>query len=105
MPESKDLNFIPDLPKGPLDEYRSLAPSVDWKQLKVFLEGEEALRVKYRTYKIIEAHPIFDKERNPSADEQKRIAAVQMMTIKDLDMYPPEVYEMDFRPRVSNTLT
>lgn len=96
------LDFIPDLPKGPLDEYRELCPSVNWKRLKVYLEGEDAVRVKYRTYQIMESTPLFDRARNPNSDEQKHIAAVQMMKIKDLNMFPPEIYSMDFRPRVSS---
>lgn len=97
-----NMDFIPDLPKGPLDEYRELVPDINWKRLKVYLEGEEAVRVKYRTFKIMESHPIFDREGHPNADEQKRIAAVQMMKIKELNMFPPEIYSLNFRPRVSD---
>lgn len=95
-----NLDFIPDLPKGPLDEYRNISPSVNWKRLKVYLEGEEAVRVKYRTIQIMEESPIFSRALNPNTDEQKRIAGVQMMKIKDLNMFPPEIYSMKFRPRV-----
>lgn len=97
-----NTDFIPDLPKGPLDDYRNLAPGLNWKKLKLFLEGEEAVRVKYRTFKIMESHMIFDRtDNNPSTDEQKRIAAVQMMMIKDLNMFPAEIYSLDYRRRVS----
>lgn len=96
--------FIPDLPKGPLDEYRDLAPQLSWKRLKVALEGEEAVRIKYRTFKIMETHPIFDKGKHtPTSDEQKRTAAEQMMKIKDLDIFPPEIYSKDFKPRVRSS--
>lgn len=101
MMDEQHVDFIPDLPKGPLDEYRNLVPGVNWKQLKIYLEGAEAVRVKYRTFKIMESQPLFDRPGNPSSDEQKRIAAVQMMKIKDLNMFPPEIYSLDFRPRVS----
>lgn len=35
----EDLSFLPDLPSGPLDVYRSSA-SFDWKRLKLALEGD-----------------------------------------------------------------
>lgn len=95
-------SFIPDLPKGPLDEYRDLAPKLSWKQLKVVLEGEDAVKIKYRTYKIMSSHPIFDKGKGtPTSDEQKKITAEQMMKIVDMDIFPPEIYSLTFKPRVS----
>lgn len=42
----EDLSFVPDLPSGPLDVYRSSA-SFDWKRLKLALEGDiELLKLK-----------------------------------------------------------
>lgn len=35
-------NCLSDFPPGPLDKYRKLA-SFDWKQLSLFLNGEEFL--------------------------------------------------------------
>lgn len=35
----EDLSFIPDLPSGPLDEYRHTA-TFNWKHLKVALEED-----------------------------------------------------------------
>lgn len=55
----EDLNFIPNLPSGPLDPYRRTA-SFDWKRLKLALEEDIDLlklkvcnRIKY--YKIYSA--------------------------------------------------
>ena len=45
---STDLNFLKDFPPGPLDAYRKDA-SFDWKQMALFLEGEELLRYKVFT--------------------------------------------------------
>lgn len=39
--------LLPDLPKGPLQAYRSRA-SFCWKELALFLEGEDVLRLKVR---------------------------------------------------------
>lgn len=102
------LDFIPDLPQGPLDEYRNLSPAVNWKRLKMYLEGEECVRVKYRTFKIMESQPLFERAHNPTVDEQRRIAAVQMMKLIDHNIFPPEIYAMNFKPRViydDNTLS
>lgn len=42
----EELSFIPDIPSGPLDAYRSRA-SFDWKRLKLSLEGDiDLLKLK-----------------------------------------------------------
>ena len=41
----EDTDFIPDLPIGPLDEYRNQA-SFDWKKLKLVFEKSEILKLK-----------------------------------------------------------
>ena len=42
---SVDVNFISNLPPGPLDAYRKRA-TFDWKQMKLFFEDAELLKVK-----------------------------------------------------------
>lgn len=39
--------LFPDLPRGPLQAYRARA-SFCWKELALFLEGEDTLRLKVR---------------------------------------------------------
>ena len=40
-----DRSFIPDMPAGPLDLYRSKA-SFNWKEMKLHMEGEEGIKYK-----------------------------------------------------------
>lgn len=40
-----DTSFIPDLPKGPLDTYRSRA-KFDWKKLRLIFEDSNSLKIK-----------------------------------------------------------
>lgn len=40
-----DTSFIPDLPSGPLDQYRKKA-TFDWKKLRLVFEEVNLLRVK-----------------------------------------------------------
>lgn len=45
MAHNTDLSFIPDLPSGPLDEYR-LRANFDWKKLRVILDDINSLKIK-----------------------------------------------------------
>eukprot|EP00057_Strongylocentrotus_purpuratus_P031918 XP_786081.3 PREDICTED: peroxisomal acyl-coenzyme A oxidase 3 [Strongylocentrotus purpuratus] len=62
--EKSIFNILPDLPAGPLDIYRHKA-SFDWKQLKVAIEGEEALRFQYQVWKTMEEDPLFQHSQEP----------------------------------------
>lgn len=101
---TRELSFIPDWPPGPLDSHRKQS-TFDWKQLKLVLEDINSLRLKYKVWKLLESEPLFAKSKTtPSVDEQKKIAAQQMMLIAKLDIVPPEVYAMGYLPRVSNKI-
>ncbi|XP_032711614.1 peroxisomal acyl-coenzyme A oxidase 3 isoform X1 [Lontra canadensis] len=50
--------LLPDLPKGPLQAYRSRA-SFCWKELALFLEGEDVLRLKKTIFSTLENDPLF----------------------------------------------
>lgn len=100
MVATKDMGFIPDMPTGPLDEYRKRA-KFNWKALRLIFEEESLLRLKYQTWDKIEADPLFAKPRHtPSADEQKRRAALQMNAMAHLKMTAPDVENMTHRQRV-----
>lgn len=45
--EGDAASLLPDLPGGPLQAYRTRA-SFCWKELALFLEGEDMLRLKVR---------------------------------------------------------
>lgn len=100
MAALKDMSFIPDMPTGPLDEYRKRA-KFNWKALRLIFEEESLLRLKYQTWDKIEADPLFAKPRYTlSADEQKRRAALQMNATAHLKMTAPDVENMTHRQRV-----
>lgn len=100
MASAKDTSFIPDMPTGPLDEYRKRA-KFDWKQLRLIFEDENLLRLKYKTWNKIEADPLFAKPKQTlSADEQKYRAAMQMNATNLLKLAPPDVDKMNHRQKV-----
>ncbi|KAM6221805.1 peroxisomal acyl-coenzyme A oxidase 3 [Rhynchocyon petersi] len=60
--EGKDDTLLLDLPKGPLQAYRARA-SFDWKELLLFLEGEEVVRFKKSVFSALEKDPLFAQRR------------------------------------------
>lgn len=45
MVKLEDIEYIPDLPSGPLDEYRKKT-SFNWKEMKIILENPSKLKLK-----------------------------------------------------------
>lgn len=100
MANTTDTSFIPDMPTGPLDEYRKRA-KFDWKQLRLIFEDENLLRIKYKTWNKMEVDPLFAKPKQTlSADEQKYRAAMQMNATNLLKLAPPDVDKMNHRQKV-----
>lgn len=100
MASVKDTSFIPDMPSGPLDEYRKRA-KFDWKQLRLIFEEENLLRIKYNTWNKMEADPLFANPKSTlSADEQKYRAAMQMNATNLLKLSPPNVEKMSHGQKV-----
>ncbi|XP_075400762.1 peroxisomal acyl-coenzyme A oxidase 3-like isoform X2 [Tenrec ecaudatus] len=52
--------LLPDPPQGPLQAYRARA-SFSWRDLLLFLEGEELLRFKRTIFEALEGDPLFEK--------------------------------------------
>ncbi|XP_036902383.1 peroxisomal acyl-coenzyme A oxidase 3 isoform X2 [Sturnira hondurensis] len=59
--ESKDA-LLPDFPSGPLHVYRARA-SFNWKELALFLEDEDILRLKKTIFSALENDPLFTHPR------------------------------------------
>ncbi|XP_067621939.1 peroxisomal acyl-coenzyme A oxidase 3 isoform X2 [Eurosta solidaginis] len=96
MGQIPDVSFIPDLPKGPLCRYRNRA-KFDWKQLKLILEREKDLRIKYKVWKILENDPLFAKHTETlSSGEQKHLCALQVNHMPKLNLIPKEIEEKSF---------
>ncbi|XP_064142260.1 peroxisomal acyl-coenzyme A oxidase 3 isoform X3 [Loxodonta africana] len=68
--EGKDDALLPDFPKGPLQPYRARA-SFSWKELLLFLEGEEMLRFKRTIFSALENDPLFAQHRGADLPLEK----------------------------------
>lgn len=99
MHKARDTTFIPDLPKGPLCEYRSRA-RFDWKLLRLIFEEENSLKIKYKVWKILEGDPLFAKPNTTlRTDDLKHIAAMQMNKMAHLDITTENVKNPSFQEK------
>uniref|UniRef100_A0A8D0L280 Acyl-coenzyme A oxidase n=1 Tax=Sphenodon punctatus TaxID=8508 RepID=A0A8D0L280_SPHPU len=57
--------LLPDFPKGPLCDYRKKA-SFKWKEMAVFIDGEDLIQFKNKIFSSFENDPIF--ARHPAED-------------------------------------
>ncbi|XP_044728061.1 peroxisomal acyl-coenzyme A oxidase 3-like [Chrysoperla carnea] len=73
---SSAIDLLKDFRSGPLDRYRSLA-TFDWKQLKVFIEGEEEYKYKHEILKFLENDRLFhhDNDDRTLSEERQRAHA------------------------------
>lgn len=97
-----DTSFIPDLPlnKNPLQDYRKNA-TFDWRKLRVYFEGEDALKTKYNVWKRLENEPLFQRSSTtPSADDQKKLSAMRMKRVAELRLLPDEIKNSSYQKRV-----
>uniref|UniRef100_A0A8C7D4H0 Acyl-coenzyme A oxidase n=1 Tax=Oncorhynchus kisutch TaxID=8019 RepID=A0A8C7D4H0_ONCKI len=76
---------LPDFPSGPLDIYRKKA-SFNWKEMVMFLEGEDMLAFKQHVFRMLENDPIF--ARQPGEDmSTERMREVTFRRCKQLFRY------------------
>lgn len=98
-----DHSFMPDLPShlGPLTDYRKCA-NFDWKALRVYFESEDCLRAKYAIWHHLETEPLFKpSSTTPSVDDQKRLAAMRMKRVLELELLPDDIKNSAYPKRVS----
>ncbi|XP_043467966.1 peroxisomal acyl-coenzyme A oxidase 3-like [Leptopilina heterotoma] len=94
------MEVLPDLPIGPLDDYRKHA-SFNWKSLKVHLEGEENVRLQAKLWNVINSHREFRKSKKGlSLDETRRKCVNQLnILIKNLPSdvlyWPVQCFQYD----------
>jgi hypothetical protein len=101
--KSIDTSFIHDLPcnSGSLNDYRNKA-KFDWKLLRIYLEGEESLRAKYDVWYALEKDPLFARSTvTPSADDQKKLAALRMKRTLELQLLPEHIKNATHKRRVN----
>ncbi|XP_045172714.2 peroxisomal acyl-coenzyme A oxidase 3-like [Mercenaria mercenaria] len=65
------LEIMRDFPAGPLDVYRKKA-SFDWKEMRMFLDGEDILRFKNKIWTAFEKDPLFHKSKETLLVEKQR---------------------------------
>uniref|UniRef100_A0A8D8G9W4 Acyl-coenzyme A oxidase n=2 Tax=Culex pipiens TaxID=7175 RepID=A0A8D8G9W4_CULPI len=100
MPEEDKPCPIPDLPRGPLCEYRQRA-KFSWKALKQVLEDPNVIRIRYDVWQKLEREPLFAPLSSTlPVDQQKERAAKQVKRIAELKLDPQEIYSMDYKYRV-----
>ncbi|CAN9509757.1 unnamed protein product [Ophioblennius macclurei] len=78
-------HIVADLPSGPLDVYRKKA-TFNWKDMCVFIDGEEILQFKQHVFKTLENDSLF--ARQPGEDipmEKKR--ELTFLRVKQLFRY------------------
>uniref|UniRef100_A0A8C5TBP6 Acyl-coenzyme A oxidase n=1 Tax=Malurus cyaneus samueli TaxID=2593467 RepID=A0A8C5TBP6_9PASS len=51
-------DLLPNFPKGPLAGYRKKA-SFNWKEMAVFIDGEDIIQLKNRIFSALESDPLF----------------------------------------------
>ncbi|KAF2898696.1 hypothetical protein ILUMI_07471 [Ignelater luminosus] len=76
-------NCLSDFPPGPLDKYRKLA-SFDWKQLSLFLNGEEFLNYRNELYNEILKYSVLleQTDQTPTLDELRRKTTQKVFALK-----------------------
>ncbi|XP_062964227.1 peroxisomal acyl-coenzyme A oxidase 3 isoform X1 [Cynocephalus volans] len=62
--------LLPDFPRGPLQAYRARA-SFSWKELLLFLEGEDMLRFKKAIFTALENDPLFARSHGADLSMEK----------------------------------
>ncbi|XP_041976993.1 peroxisomal acyl-coenzyme A oxidase 3-like [Aricia agestis] len=102
----EDLSFVPDLPTGPLDVYRSTS-SFNWKRLKLALEGDiELLKLKYKIWQTLEKDPLFAHPvETPSIQEQQRITQLQLKKINEYKFISNEMFNASYSKRTRVLMT
>ncbi|KAJ3585758.1 hypothetical protein NHX12_014477 [Muraenolepis orangiensis] len=84
--QAKDLNgLVPDLPRGPLDMYRERA-SFNWKEMVVFVEGEENLEFKQHIFTTLENDPLFARQAGEDLSVEKK-REITFRRVKQLFRY------------------
>ncbi|XP_057709882.1 peroxisomal acyl-coenzyme A oxidase 3 [Corythoichthys intestinalis] len=76
---------VADLPNGPLDIYRQKA-CFPWKDMLLFLDGEEVTALKQRIFAALESDPLFS--RTPGEDlPMEKMRELTFLRVKQLFRY------------------
>ncbi|KAF5912960.1 peroxisomal acyl-coenzyme A oxidase 3 isoform X2 [Diceros bicornis minor] len=83
--------LLPDFPRGPLHAYRARA-SFSWKELALFLEGEDMLRFKKTIFSTLENDPLFAPPRGGdlSMEKYRELNFLRCRRVFEYDFLPVE---------------
>ncbi|XP_031294094.2 peroxisomal acyl-coenzyme A oxidase 3 isoform X1 [Camelus dromedarius] len=89
--EGSDVLVLPDPPRGPLHAARARA-SFCWKELALFLEGEDVLRFKNAVFSALESDPLFAHPRGSdlSVEKYQELNFLRCKRIFEYDFLPME---------------
>uniref|UniRef100_A0A9L0SXX1 Acyl-coenzyme A oxidase n=1 Tax=Equus caballus TaxID=9796 RepID=A0A9L0SXX1_HORSE len=95
--------LLPDFPRGPLQAYRARA-SFSWKELALFLEGEDMLRLKKTIFSALEDDPLFarpgggdlpmEKYRELNFLRCRRVFEHDLLRVEDMLQSPLKVWAL-----------
>ncbi|XP_066998147.2 peroxisomal acyl-coenzyme A oxidase 3 [Anabrus simplex] len=105
MASNVDVDFIPNLPSGPLDEYRKKA-SYDWKKLKLVFEDPEMLKLKMKVWDMLQTDVLFHHlPTTLSVEQQKRRAALQLAKYHQFRFYTDEILKNNYKKKTRSMMT
>lgn len=93
--------ILGDFSPGPLSEYRKQS-KLNWKRLKVALEGEERIKFKFWIWDTLSRDPVFDQSLvSPRMEDARRITFQKLRRLFQYNFVKPEdAYEHPYRLHV-----
>ncbi|CAB3239289.1 unnamed protein product [Arctia plantaginis] len=89
------MELIPDLPEGPLDNYRKQA-SFNWRRMKLAYDSVDTIKFKNEMWNFMENHPLFKHtEATRVLDDERHITTKRMYTIFNENFLPYEKIVID----------
>ncbi|XP_010010199.1 PREDICTED: peroxisomal acyl-coenzyme A oxidase 3, partial [Nestor notabilis] len=95
--------LLPDFPKGPLCRYRRKA-SFNWKEMAVFLDGEDVIQMKNRIFSALESDPLFahrpgedlcrEKYQELTFLRCKRLFEYDFLTLQEITENPLKIFNL-----------
>lgn len=82
---SEEEALLPEPPRGPLQAYRARA-SFSWRELALFLEGEDLLRLKKSIFSALESDPLFARtDRGLPLEKRRELTFLRCHRVLQLD--------------------
>lgn len=95
-------DLLPDFPKGPLSVYREKA-SFNWRELALFLDGEEIIQFRNKIFSALESDPVFAQHsgKDLSLEQYRELTFLQCKRVFEYDFLTmDEMMEQPLKIRV-----